>query len=497
MERSRDGGSTRRLVFVSLPLMLFLITSVFAGGVYGETAVSTAVYVVTPTLQPSETLLPKTTNAPTKPSPSWSWAKPIASTYPITDPVSYTLHLPFITLFDAAASLSFLPLVALQPELTPSPTPTSTPIPTLPPPLPPPTPFTGTTPIDFDAVRADLEQQGYELAFSKIGFHAGPGGNPTGLTEFLYDLDAAGVPFVVKSVDTLTGVYDAQMIMAQSDLPHVTIFRRSVPYDGALPGHNPDLPDYNKSPAAAAQEHWDYHKAGFPLELDPTMTWVETVNEVDKNRSEWLGQFALETAQLALADGYKWAAFGWATGEPEPYHWESPSMLEFLRLVGENPDRLAIAVHEYSLTTDEIGHWYPYLLGRFQALFQVCDEHGIPRPTILITEWGWEAFHVPEPAAALEDMAWASWLYAAYPEVKGAAIWYLGPGFQGIADEAQQLIAPLGEYSVSHYFAVTPGQGQIDPALFYPIPPTNYDDFLEMLESFRKRTDGHVGMPSP
>ena len=91
---------------------------------------------------------------------------------------------------------------------------------------------------------------------------------------------------------------------------------------------------------------------------------------------------------------------------------------------------------------------------------------------MLITEWGWEYDSVPEPAQALEDIAWASWLYAAYPTVKGAAIWYLGPQFGGIANEAQRLIAPLGDYAVSHYFLYTPGIGQIDAEIFRPHPPT-------------------------
>ncbi|MEZ4642480.1 MAG: hypothetical protein R3E31_07030 [Chloroflexota bacterium] len=360
---------------------------------------------------------------------------------------------------DTITSTFYLPILAIPPS---------------PQPLPPPLVLTGTPPIDFTAVQAQLRQDGLSLGFSKLGFHAGPGGNPEGLVDSLYALDAAGVPFTVKSVDTLTGVYEAQMIMQQSDLPHIAIFRRSIVPPGATspPSGNPDVPDYNKTPAAAAFEHWEWHKAHFPAELDPTLTWVETVNEVDKNRSEWLAAFALETAQLALADGYKWAAFGWATGEPEPEHWESPAMLEFLRFAGAHPDRVAIALHEYSLTVDEITHWYPYLIGRFQFLFEICDRHHIPRPTVLITEWGWEAVHVPDPAAALEDMAWASWLYAAYPEVKGATIWYLGPGFGNIADEAQLLIEPLTAYSVSHYFGVTPGQGRIDPSLFAPVVPT-------------------------
>ena len=44
----------------------------------------------------------------------------------------------------------------------------------------------------------------------------------------------------------------------------------------------------------------------------------------------------------------------------------------------------------------------------------------------------------------------------------------LGPQFGGIANKAQRLIAPLGDYAVSHYFIYDPGIGRIDPALFYP-----------------------------
>lgn len=346
-------------------------------------------------------------------------------------------------------------------------------------PLPPPIPYFGSPPLNLALIRAELQAMGLELAFSKIGFHAGPGGNPDDLDEFLYQLDAAGVPFTVKSVDSLTGVAAAQQIMVSSTLPHIAIYRRSLPYDNPdyPPDYNPDVPNYAQSPILAAHQHWVYHRDGFPPALNPTMTWVETVNEVDKNRAEWLGQFALETARLALADGYKWAAFGWATGEPEPEHWQTPAMLEFLRLAGENPDRLAIAVHEYSLTVDQIGNAYPYLVGRFQFLFAICDAHNIPRPTVLITEWGWEPTTVPTVTEALDDMRWASWLYAAYPQVKGVALWYLGPGFGGIADQAQLLIEPLGAYAVAHYFGMTPGLGRIEPGLFTPqcctaFPPT-------------------------
>jgi hypothetical protein len=287
-------------------------------------------------------------------------------------------------------------------------------------------------------------------------------GNQTGLGDFMIELDAAGVPFFMKSVDDAGILYQAQQLAQASGVPHILVWRRT--------GQAYDTPNYDLPPQQAAANHWQFHKDAFPPELDPSLIWIETINEVDKNRSEWLAEFALETAQLAIADGFKWAAFGWSSGEPEPYHWEGEKMLEFLEYAGNNPTQVAIALHEYSFTNADLGNGYPYLLGRFQALFQAVDQNQINRPTVLITEWGWEAFDVPDPTNALLQLEWATWLYAAYPEIQGAAIWYLGGGYNGIADRAQQLIAPVKDYSLSHYFSYTPGIGEIDDSLFIPPP---------------------------
>lgn len=338
---------------------------------------------------------------------------------------------------------------------TPTPAPTSTPAPTNTP-VPTPTPT-----IDFQAVRESLRQNQQELAFVKIGLHVGPGGNPTGLGEWMRRLDEAGVPFFLKSADHAGPIWEAQEIMRDSDVPHTLVYRRSGP--------GFDHPDYSLPPEEAARRHWAKHIAVFPPELDPNLVWLETMNEVNKGEAEWLGRFALTTARLALADGFRWAAFGWSSGEPEPEHWQTPSMLEFLRLAGTNPDRLAIALHEYSLTP-EIGHLYPYKIGRFQQFFEIVDSYGIPRPTVLITEWGWEANDVPGVGQAIEDIAWASRLYAHYPQVEGAALWYLGTGYDNIAEQAQPLIAPLTEYALGNYFAIpqSAASAPINPGAYAP-----------------------------
>lgn len=330
----------------------------------------------------------------------------------------------------------------------------------IPPPLPPPIPFSDESPINFADVEISLQAQGLRLAYNKIGFHAGDRGRWHGLVEMMSALDAAGIPFYLKSTDNAEPLYIAQELMRQSGVPHTLVYRRVSGVD--------NVPNYGVPAAEAARYHWEQHKAIFPPELDPQYIWVETINEVDKNRHEWLADFAYETAQLTLADGFKWAAFGWSSGEPEPEHWETPAMLRFLRLAAQHPDRLAIALHEYSYQVENIGNIYPYLVGRFQFLFDVCDRHSIPRPTVLITEWGWTYDSVPEPEQALEDIAWASWLYAAYPQVKGAAVWYLGDTPGTIEDETAELIQPLTSYSQRNYFAIDPGFGAIDAELFRP-----------------------------
>ncbi|MEW5986178.1 MAG: hypothetical protein AB1791_06060, partial [Chloroflexota bacterium] len=388
-----------------------------------------------------------------------------AATLPAYPPAGYPAASPPPAVTESAGSglavhLYFPWLAGPAPPPTPTatltPSPTATPAPTA---TPTPTPIPT---VDFAAVRAQLRAAGQDVGTVKIGFHTGVGGNQLGLGDWMRRLDAAGVPFFVKSVDSTGPLFEAQDILRNSSIPHTLVFRRSGP--------EYDVPRYDLPADEAAFWHWQLHKAAFPPELDPSLVWVETMNEVDKTRAEWLGQFALATAELALADGYKWAAFGWSAGEPELSDWQTPSMLAFLRLAAANPDRLAIALHEYSYLTSEIGHDYPYKVGRFQFLFQICDQYGIARPTVLITEWGWEYENVPPPEVAMPDIAWAAALYAPYPQVKGAALWYLGSGFGEIANQAQRLIVPVRDYTLTTYFAVPlpPAQAPINPELYRP-----------------------------
>lgn len=313
-------------------------------------------------------------------------------------------------------------------------------------------------------------QRGY---YQKIGFVTGPGGNPTGIGDHIRALDAAGIPVCIKAMDSETGIYDLVQVMKNSDVPHVGVFRRSVPYQGAPPKEDPDLPYYNLSPAEAALEHWTWHEAGFPqlIKDNRDKLWVEVINEPNKDDDavvEWLAEFAIECAKLALAAGYNLSMFGWSGGTPEPYHWNRPKMKEAIRLYGSYPKRLSFSLHEYSFSNSDIFNEDGYLVGRFQYLFDLCEQNEIPKPTVLITEFGWNANSIPDSqAVAMNHIKLASDLYYDYPEILGVNIWYLGPGFGGIANDVQKLIAPVTEYSVSKGYIPVKDESQ-PPTLLLP-----------------------------
>lgn len=443
----REGSQSRRLFAFSTIFLLSILFTACGSATPTPFSDSTntvldSVTAVSPQLSPSTTpangpliVQPAYPPPPTQavqiseyPSPGESPAPP-ATSYPAPPAPTPSSPPPLITPAPAQSNhYTYLPFIIRQTESAS----TST---------------LAIAPLDFEQIRADLNAQGQEIVYAKIGFHAGIGYQSENLVEWMKALDAAGVPFFLKSTDNAEPIYIAQELKRQSGVPHTLVFRQVTNDEYDL-----DVPQYDLPPEEAAVLHWQKHMEQFPPELDPSLIWVETINEIDRNRAEWLGQFALKTAELAMADGFNWAAFGWAAGEPEPEHWQTPSMLAFLQLAGNNPDRLAIAVHEYSYNSEDIHDGAPYKIGRFEQLLQIADQNNLPRPTILITEWGWEYDNVPPPEQALRDIAWANQIYAPYPQVKGAAIWYLGGGFSDIAKQTEQLIIPVTEYTLQNYF---------------------------------------------
>jgi len=285
------------------------------------------------------------------------------------------------------------------------------------------------------------------MTYNKIGFLAGVGGNPNGIGEYVRQLDAAGIPAVVMANDGSTGLSDV-FALGTTDVPHVLAFR--VVRDGS---EAYAVPEYHLSPADAARVHWDKIRSHFPAEVvaNRDRVWIFPINEVDKNRADWLGHFAVSLAQIANGEGFRVSMFGFASGEPEPEHWHTAGMLAYLRYCEAHPDDAGICLHEYSYDVGNIENMYPHLIGRFQRLHDACDYHGIARPKILIGEWGWTLDNVPPVVDAMRDIEWGAELYAQHENILGAGIWYLGP-YLGIADKAQRLIAPVTDFSLTAVF---------------------------------------------
>ena len=411
------------------------------------TAEATASPEVTTTSEPSETPSSTPTATATEQPSSTPTSTAMASGTPSVTPdgtavPGATLYLPVIA-GPPAAALDVPIAVAKQP------------------------------PIDFAAERAAVRALGYDLAFNKIGFHVLQGQNRQGLSDYIQALDAAGVPAVLKGASDAQYLFEAQELGKKSGVDHVLVYR-----DAAKVGD----PDYSLDPVTAARLNWQQNRAVFPPELDPSIVWMETVNEPREKPEEWvawLASFALEQAKLAVAEGVRYAAFSWTSGAPpgtatDPdANWDTPEMIAFLQYAAQHPDLIAVALHEYSFTSSGAGIGYPLLVGRFQDLFSFTDAHNIPRPTVFITEWGWEYNDAPSIGDAMDDIAWAAWLYAAYPQVKGVALWTLGEGeqFGSIGDTVQTYLEPMTDYSLSNYFIYSPGTRPVDKDSLAPGQP--------------------------
>jgi hypothetical protein len=294
--------------------------------------------------------------------------------------------------------------------------------------------------------------------------------------DYIIPVLAAGKNITIVAADTAAGLLDACVACRNYQNTTSTLCWRRTDqrkvggFDFDALGNNFMLP-----PEANAELHLAAYIPQFPPELSPYHDLVEIIvlNEIRGQQTdepvydglhigEYLGRFALHYRQIAPAN-WRLLFFGFASGEPDPDVWEQPSMLEFLRLCGQRPCDTGIAGHEYSYDVNNILNIYPHLLGRFNLLHDVCDWHGIARPRIVISEWGWTLDNVPVPSQAIVDIERAMLYrddetgllgYASHPNIAGLAIWWLGPDFGGIANKAQKIIKPLGLYTVATQYDV-------------------------------------------
>lgn len=290
-----------------------------------------------------------------------------------------------------------------------------------------------------------------------VWFHAGaPCNGCSGIGQMYDALEAAGIPFGVYSVKGGGLVAEAvRYSMAQ------TIIYRDLAYDYV---------PYHVDPAAGkAKEYWRQMRDALPPEVRAAKDriWLEVFNEPDKERTEDVAKWQYLLAVEALADGYRFCGPGWASGTPEPAAWRGAWMRKYLMLCAEYPERVAVTLHEYSYDAADIASGYPYLVGRYRYLFAACDDLGIARPTIFITETGWTLNDMPAMTDdILADVAFLAREYAAHPQIRAAFLWSLigGGDKKMLAQRLNALIAPLTDYAKTARF-----DGEPTPK---PTPPT-------------------------
>jgi hypothetical protein len=321
------------------------------------------------------------------------------------------------------------------------------------------------------------------MTYNKIGFLAGVGGNPNGIGDYVRQLDANGIPAVIMCNDGSTGLSD--VFALETAVEHVMAFRVVVG-EGGKPREYYAVPNYDAGPVTAGIMHWDLIRPFIPKEVEENRdrVWIFPTNEIrawpdveggqthtPEEWGDWLGRMGVALATRANQEGFKVSMFGFSSGEPEPLIWRTDGMQEYFEYCAGRPNMAGICLHEYSYEVDNIRALYDeeadrgYRIGRFVDLVNACRELGLPTPPVLMGEFGWTLKDIPQSNRAMEDIKWAAELYAQYPEVLGAGIWYLGP-YLGIADKAQPLIRPVTDFSLTAVFDPPLPPPPIDP------PPT-------------------------
>ena len=304
---------------------------------------------------------------------------------------------------------------------------------------------------------------------NRIGFHFGSASTATGWGNHIRTLDANGIPAVVMSVGG-EGIGDIiERWDSGSQVNHIVVAR--------CLSHN-DVPLYG-APIDAAVEDWlNRYVPTIGPEVKRYHQRIVTKhgNELDRERIQWLADFyaALHPALLQRMgwETHRICVFSFAAGVPEPRDWES--ILPFLRLCGDNPDKFVIGIHEYSYDDRNIMNQYNWLVGRFQHLYDICDKHGIERPLIAIHEWGWRDKKIPDAIEnSMADIDEAMRMYALHAGDRflGAGIWTLQPWQDSNINLAvERLIAPVTLQTLTSDYAVGS-----DPTPPQPPPPPPSD----------------------
>ena len=286
----------------------------------------------------------------------------------------------------------------------------------------------------------------------------------------------AGLPVNAIGADNAGPIDEIQRSNFDGD---VLVWRRSIWHNG----FNPNTPYYNQKPEDEAIRMLDYkYDVLFPPELDKTRIWLKNCNEIrtqtnpgdiwydNLDAGEWWGRYALEAARYAVDRGYRVILLSPSSGDHNEEFWSANSMLEFLRYACDHKDNVMIGLHEYSYEEDDLfaphgsaenimmNEPWNRLVGRFQLLFDVCDDNGIEDwPNIYFCEWGWSERNMPNTEDAMTQIMEATQIiYGGYYRyIKGFGTWYLGDNYgDTLPIKTNSLLQPCANVAIYDEFNV-------------------------------------------
>ncbi|MCA9994635.1 MAG: hypothetical protein KDE56_02735 [Anaerolineales bacterium] len=340
-------------------------------------------------------------------------------------------------------------------------------------------------------------------AYNKIFFQSGPTGNVPGWGQFVEEANRQGIPVGAAVSDTTSllddlkthgrkfGVANRGNFIPTGYITAEQMKKIDPNWQGAWGSYHLSIPLYNLFPnrdeaeqtyQRAAKMHLDAVETRIPVGLDREMVSVSTWNEIRPykgwgsmsapdtpdwqektpgytgwadaigRQAYWIGK-ELVRRKEAGEKWFRWAAFGFAGGNPEPGVWEAAGMLDYLRLAGQHPEVLGLALHEYCFTFDIWrGFEQKNFIGRFEQLFAVCDEQQIPRPWVEIKEWGWKEDDIPDKGEAMKQLGEVAAYYARFPQIKLAALWTANGGWRDASKKVPGLAQEIYKFTLATRF---------------------------------------------
>ena len=293
-----------------------------------------------------------------------------------------------------------------------------------------------------------------------IGFHCGVG-RRNGVGDYMRRLDEAALPFALCSVDDDGLIGEA---LSYTNADHWIVFRPMTDAWGQLlevPQHSGNASSYNETVQSHYQRVLSALRRKPNVEANKDRVWVSILNEVDQDQHAFVDNLCLGVAILLNDMGYKVVLPNWATGSRYIDDLDTPEHLALLRYAGENRDKCAIGIHEYSLD-DDLFNGYPYLVGRWQFYIDVCDEHGIPYPQFIVKEFGMHENHALDASAVIPQLR--ELMQRDRPDIP-RMFWGMQPWHGTITEDTERLVTPITDFVLSERFEVEHEPPDIEEAV--------------------------------